>query len=581
MNFYSAERNVQMVIYLMKEHGIRKVVASPGTTNITFVASLQHDPYFEMFSAADERSASYIACGLAAESGEPVALTCTGSTASRNYLPGLTEAFYRKLPILAITATQPSVRLGQLIPQTIDRRKLPNDVVNMSIQVPTIHDSEDEWGYGVMINTALLELKHRGGGPVHINLETKYNKDFSVKEITPVKKIDRFCVEDNLPKIKAKNVGIFVGAHQQWSEELTSAVDEFCSKYNAVVFCDLTSNYFGKYRITPHIVCSQDFYKTSLSSPDLMIHIGNVSGSYLSVKPKEVWRVNPDGEIRDRFRKLTNVFEMEEKRFFESYNKLSESVNEEYFKSWEKECDRFKEKLPDTPFSNLWVARNTILKLPEDSVIHFGILNSLRSWNFFSDLTTIRGYCNTGGFGIDGCTSSLVGASLANKDKIFYGIIGDLSFFYDMNSIGNRNIGKNLRLMIINNGKGIEFRNYNHSAAAFGDDADLYISAAGHYGNKSRKLLQHYAEDLGFEYLYATNKTEFLNNVDRFTDAEITEKSIIFEVFTDSENESKALKMIRTIEKSSGTDIKRKTKKLARNVLGEKGFKIAKILMKK
>ena len=90
---YTNERNVQMLIYLMKKHGIKKVIASPGTTNITLVASMQNDPWFEIYSAADERSAAYMACGLAAESGEPVALSCTGATASRNYIPALIENY--------------------------------------------------------------------------------------------------------------------------------------------------------------------------------------------------------------------------------------------------------------------------------------------------------------------------------------------------------------------------------------------------------------------------------------------------------------------------------------------------------
>ena len=100
--FYTNERNVQIVISLLKAHGVKKIVTSPGTTNITFVGSLQQDPYFELYSSVDERSAAYIACGLAAESGEPVGLSCTGATASRNYYSGLTEAYYRKLPIVAI-----------------------------------------------------------------------------------------------------------------------------------------------------------------------------------------------------------------------------------------------------------------------------------------------------------------------------------------------------------------------------------------------------------------------------------------------------------------------------------------------
>ena len=113
-NFYNDAEHIQILIALMKAHKIKRIVVSPGATNICLVASLQNDPYFEMYSSVDERSAAYIACGLAAETGEPVALSCTGATASRNYIPGLTEAFYRKLPILAITATQKIEKIGHI-----------------------------------------------------------------------------------------------------------------------------------------------------------------------------------------------------------------------------------------------------------------------------------------------------------------------------------------------------------------------------------------------------------------------------------------------------------------------------------
>ena len=97
---YTDEKNIQILIALLKAHGIKKVIASPGTTNMTFICSIMYDSWFEIYSSVDERSAAYMACGLAAESGEPVCLSCTGATASRNYIPGLTEAYYRKLPIL-------------------------------------------------------------------------------------------------------------------------------------------------------------------------------------------------------------------------------------------------------------------------------------------------------------------------------------------------------------------------------------------------------------------------------------------------------------------------------------------------
>ena len=104
MERYSAEKNVQMLISLMKQHDIRKVIVSPGMKNMPFIASVQYDPFFEVYSCVDERSAAYMACGLSVQSGEPVALSCTGATASRNYVSALTEAYYNNIPILAITS---------------------------------------------------------------------------------------------------------------------------------------------------------------------------------------------------------------------------------------------------------------------------------------------------------------------------------------------------------------------------------------------------------------------------------------------------------------------------------------------
>ena len=151
MGKYSEEKNVQILIAVLKANKIRKVIVSPGTTNISFVASLVNDGSFEMYSAVDERGAAYIACGLASESGEPVVITCTGATASRNYLPGLTEAFHRKLPILVVTASQDLKRAGNLSPQFIDRSIQPPDTVRMSFQVPIVQSIDH-----TLINLVIL-----------------------------------------------------------------------------------------------------------------------------------------------------------------------------------------------------------------------------------------------------------------------------------------------------------------------------------------------------------------------------------------------------------------------------------------
>ena len=579
---YTVEKNAQILISLMKKHGVRKVVASPGATNVCFVASIQQDPYFEVYSSVDERSAAYIACGLAEESGEAVALSCTGATASRNYVSGLTEAYYRKIPILAITSTQFTGRVGHNIPQVIDRSSSMNDIQRLSVELPVIYSAEEEWLCCVKANEALLELKHRGGGPVHINLTTTYSNEYSCKELPEVRFIDRICVNDTLPKLSGEKIAIIVGAHSKWEDRLTKLVDKFCEKYNAVVLYDHTSNYTGNYGVLANLITNQELYRPDCQSMDVLIHLGNVSGAYMTLYPDKVWRVSPDGEICDTFKKLEYVFEMNEEAFFNYYvvHAPNSSMDITYAEEWKKERGKILSKIPDLPFSNIWIAQQMSKKLPVNSVLHLAILNSLRSWNLFDMPKSIRGYSNTGGFGIDGCVSSLIGASLANPDIIYFGIIGDLAFFYDLNSIGNRHVGKNVRLLVINNGKGAEFRNYNHNAAKFGNDADKYIAAAGHFGNKSSVLLKHYAEDLGFKYCSASTKEEFLDNIDFFVSNKHYEQPILFEVFTSSENESDALKLVSRIDmgENQQTNV---AKKIVKTILGESGVKTIKKIINK
>ena len=128
-HFYSSDQNVQMLITLLKSHNIKTVIASPGTGNMQFIGSIQQDSFFKVYSCVDERSAAYMACGIVSETNEPVVLSCTGATASRNYFPALTEAFYRKLPILVVTFGQKMCNNNNLIPQNINRTKQPVDTV--------------------------------------------------------------------------------------------------------------------------------------------------------------------------------------------------------------------------------------------------------------------------------------------------------------------------------------------------------------------------------------------------------------------------------------------------------------------
>ena len=571
---YSEERNVQILIALLKQYGIKRVVASPGSTNVCFVGSIQTDPYFEIYSCVDERSAAYMACGIAEETGEPVLLSCTGATASRNYYPAMTEAYYRRLPVIAITSSQQPERIGHMITQVTDRRQLAADVAVASVEVPVVLSDDEKWNCEIQINRALLACKQRGGGPVHINLITNRSRLFGVKTLPVVNAIKHYNYCDVLPDMLTGKKVVFIGSHRLFSESETRIIDDFCASQDAVVFYEMTSGYYGKYGIKYDLIAAQSMSNSDFKNVDLLIHIGEIAGADFQsfIKPKQVWRVCRDGEIKDPFRKLTSIFEMDEETFFSQY--IEEGADKHHlYDAYKNETARLFEKLSKTqlPFSHFWIAEQLAHRLPANSVVHAGILNSFRSWNLFELPKTVHGYCNVGGYGIDGCVSSMVGASFIHPERIYFGVFGDLAFFYDMNCLGNRHIRNNIRIILVNNGKGNEFHNRGQlwEKAFSSDEIDRFGSAAGHFGNKSPELVKHYAQDLGFEYLCARNKEEFNEIAPLFTQEGLTEKPLFWEIFTNGDDDALAYQMVRSLEESSMTKIKGKVVDGMRDAVGD------------
>lgn len=546
--YYTAEKNIQLVISLLKRNNISRIIVSPGATNVTFVGSIQNDSFFKIYSCIDERSAAYMACGMAAESGEPVVINCTGATSSRNWMPALTEAYYSKLPILAITSSQESNKIGHLIAQITDRTSPPKDTVINTYQIDLINNENDEWDRTIKVNSAIHDLIFKRG-PVHLNLITNYNDDFSIKELPDYKLIKRYTEKDDFPQLPSGKIAIFIGQHRNFTIEETNIIDKFCEANNSIVICDHTSGYKGQFSIHSGLAFMQNHYTSPNKNIDLIIHIGEISGDYYGMKfvAKKVWRVNEDGIIRDTFKKIDSVFVMNEILFFSKYINAEMKYNS-FYNNCIDEYNYLYNIIPELPFSNIWIAKVMSPLLPINSHIYLGILNTLRSWNFFYLPQGVTSNSNVGGFGIDGILSSMIGASLVNSNKIYYAVLGDLSFFYDMNILGNHHIGNNVRILIINNGKGQEFRNPLHPANKFGDEADKYIAAANHFGSKSKQLVKNFAENLGFKYLKASNKNEFIALLPSFVSPEISQ-SIIYEVFIDGEEDGNALNIMLNLQK--------------------------------
>ena len=514
-----------------------------------------------------------------------MALLCTGSTASRNYVPGMTEAFYRKLPVLAITATQHPGRVGNNYGQVLDRSQPMKDIVKESVFVGRVYSAEDEWACGMTINKALIALRREGGGPAHINLETTYSRDFSVKELPPVKGIRyTFGIKD-MPEIAdGTRVAVMLGVHPKWSDALARAVEDFCAAYDAVVLNHHACNYKGEYGASYAVMLNMQQYVSPNLDADLIIYIGSVARYVSGVRNKNcvMWRVAPDGIIRDNERKLTHLFQADEVDFFRYYADLKKGKTKpcRFAKALQAEYEEVIAKVPELPFSNVYVAQHAIQKLPEGCVLHLAGSNTARAWNFFTLSKSIVCHANDGTMGIDGQLSALLGESLATPDKLHFGAIGDLTFFYDMNSIGNRHIGNNVRLIVVNNGRGAEFKLYSHPAFQWGDDANAFMAAAGHYGNQSPDLIRHYAEDLGYEYLTASTKEEFLEKLERFTTPTMTDKSMIFEIFTNSDDENEAIYTMNHLVQTADGKAKDVAKNMLKSLGGESAVKKVKSWLK-
>ena len=362
----------------------------------------------------------------------------------------------------------------------------------------------------------------------------------------------RRVTDKDYPILPTGKIGVFVGAHSVFSKEEITVIDTFCANNNAIVICDQISNFRGKYRFLANLVNSQEL-DCGTKNFDLIIYIGSVHGAYINYSGKESWRVDPDGIIRDPNRNLTYVFEMEEIDFFRHY--MNGTAGNIILDICKKTTQSVLEAIPELPFSNMWIAKETAYLIPANSVLHLAILNTLRVWNYFDTQESVSCYSNPGGYGIDGCLSSFIGSALANTEIQHFIIIGDLSFFYDLNAIFGT-MPNNIHIMLINNGVGTEFKNYNHRAAQFGNEADAFIAAKGHNGFRNNELIKNICKNLDITYLSSASKEEYLKQRDNWLNCS---EPVLIEVFVNDTDESNALKQMNSI--LIDTSLKKKMKK--------------------
>lgn len=590
---YTDVKSVRILIALMKAYNIKDAVLSSGTCSIPVLQSLESDGFFNCYSDVDERSAVYLAIGIAQANNAPVAVVCTSGTAACNYLPGICEARKLCVPLLIITCDKDPYTLGHLTIQKINQEGIYSDNCKFSVTLPVIKDNRDEWAVKTMITKSILELDHHGKGPVHINIYTDGDKKtFETNQLPIVSKVDRYDLVkllENKAEFEEKlteypKILILIGEGIPMDDSTLENLQLFCQKYGAYVSAEYVANIQNEIAVNTYRLTEQlkptEFIKTL--KPDLVISMGGNYASYeiktLLIKAKVIhWWVDPNGEVVDVFRSIDRIIECSPKDFFGvlAQDSTEKIKSKQYIEAWNKRIGDI--IIPESEaFTSMYVVDELCKHLDKCKVLHLGILNSTRLVHLFDIPKNIRVYSNLGALGIDGSLSTFLGQASIEKEGLCICLIGDLSFLYDMNALYGINIPDNIRIVLLNNKGGSEF--HLNTGIDVIPTLDNYISA----GHNARA--EGWVKSLGINYYSASNKNDFSNSLINFLN---NKGPSMIEVFTDMEMDAQAIKNMytrngyTTSSKQTGYHLKKILRKMFGVERTQKIVKMAKIWREK
>ena len=487
----SNKKVVRNLIEICAAKGIEYVIISPGSRNAPLNISFNEDKRFKCMSVPDERVAAFIALGIGQQTQKPAIIICTSGTAALNYAPAIAEAFYQQIPMLVVTADRPKEWTEQGNGQTINQTNVFANYIKKSYDLPVdFSHRNDEWFANRVISEAIEQTMNYGTfAPVHINIpfrEPLYGmKDYTqqplpkIIQTVPTKAhFTRQAIED-LKTIwdKSERILILAGLlplnHNLY--ELLGKLTEIDKR--VVVLTEVTANLHHE-NFCPcidRLIDSLEFpNETQQFKPDLLITIGH---SIISKKVKQFFRPSPDDKQPfhsttwhigneqfhlDTMQSLTHHIPTSPNSFFEQFLPWLSPKLDGAFQSLWKQKDKATEAahhefLKTCQWSDLKAFEHILEALPEGSNLQSGNSSAVRYTLLFNQRKDIIHNSNRGVAGIDGCTSTAVGAAIVNNRPTTI-ISGDISFFYDSNAFWNSHLPENLRVILINNGGGNIFR---------------------------------------------------------------------------------------------------------------------------
>ena len=465
---------VQLIVDQLLAYDIRKVVVSPGSRNAPFSIAFDEHPEIETFVVHDERSAGFIALGMAQELGETVALCCTSGSACLNYYPAISEAYYRSIPLLVLTADRPAAWINHGDGQTIVQRDVFKNHILGSLEFDEdlFNDTSIETQQKEL--AALLSVtKSAWKGPIHLNVglnEPLYKIvektiDYGKKApiVPPMKRIDARDMELIVQEINQSKVLVLAGQMEQ-NPKLQQELIKLASFPNVVVLVENTSNIQHERFIHCIDRTLNGFDQNNESyKPEILITIGGAVVSkrikaYLrNAGVQKHYKIGAEFPEMDTYRCLSKTFPLTPADFFEQLNESELSANVHNFNGRWKTVDivakdRSLEFMSEfSSLTDMQVFQNIQDFLPEDRILHLANSSVVRYAQLFDPLPGVRYESNRGTSGIDGSTSTALGAAIVNPSKQHVLISGDISFLYDSNALWYEPFPRNFKLIVIQN----------------------------------------------------------------------------------------------------------------------------------
>lgn len=544
---FSNKKLSQIITQLCYAKGIQHIVISPGSRNAPLTISFTENKEFINYSIVDERCAAFFALGMAQQLNKPVALVCSSGSALLNYYPAISEAFYSDIPLVVLSADRPSELINIGDGQTINQE---NVFENHILENANCIEGDDYNLFNQTIINSALNTAIMKKGPVHINIPfseplyetvdklttTIENEPVSIEKIKFNVDLKSFAKKWNNSKKKI----VLVGVLQPNSIE-KGFLDILAMDESVLVLTETTSN-LSHHNFFPSIdklIASFDENDFNKFQPDILLTLGGmvvskkIKALFRKYSPKEHWHIDSK-KVYDTYFCLSHHFKVSPNLFFKKFLPITKTVKSSYQAYWLSiktyRKSRHENYLNEIEYSDFKVFSSIVNFLPNNVQLQLSNSTTIRYAQLFEFNKSIEMFCNRGTSGIDGCTSTSIGAAVASKKETIL-ITGDLSFLYDSNALWNNYIPSNFKIILINNGGGGIFR------ILPGEKNTKNFNTF--FETKHQLTAVHFCKMYHLDYFKVSNEEELNDELPLFLNSSETPK--LLEIITPSEVNDRVL----------------------------------------